>query len=107
MSRSVSCFRFVRFFSLGVSASLSQEFLLDAQNGGFAFHSGKILKELVQSLPAIEVIQQGLEGDASPAEHRGPSKNIRVSTMMPLADAIAGFHLEFTRANSGKPTVRS
>jgi hypothetical protein len=53
--------------------------MLQGADGGFALHGGKILKKLVQSLPPFEVIQQGLEGNASPAEHRGPSKNIGVS----------------------------
>jgi len=48
-------------------------------DGGFALHGGKILKELAQSLPPFEVIQQGLERNSSPAEHRGSSKNIGVS----------------------------
>jgi hypothetical protein len=45
--------------------------MLEGADGGFALHGGKILKELVQSLPPFEVIQQGLERNSSPAKHRG------------------------------------
>src|SRR5882724_4514749 len=48
-------------------------------DGGFAFHGGKVLKELAQSLPAFEVIQERLERDSSPAEYRRPPKDIGVS----------------------------
>jgi hypothetical protein len=52
--------------------------MLKGADGGFALHGGKILKELVQSLSPLDVIQQGLERNSSPAEHRGPAKNIGI-----------------------------
>src|SRR5579863_7989283 len=76
-------------------------------DGSFALDGGKIFKELVQSLPSLEVIQQALEWNSGSAEHRGPPENIGVPHDNAVGLRHSRIHLQSTRANSGKPTGRT
>ena len=45
----------------------------------FSSHGRKIIKKLIQLLPAFQVVQQGLEGDTRASENRGAAEHVGVS----------------------------
>ena len=47
-------------------------------DGGLTSHSGKVIQEFIQSLPAFQIVKQSLERDACAGENRRSSENLRI-----------------------------
>ncbi len=45
----------------------------------FPSDGGKIVEELVESLPALQIVKQRLKRDTGSSEHRRPPEHVRVT----------------------------
>ena len=52
--------------------------LLERRNRNIARDGRKVVKKLVQRVAALDVVDQCLDWDARPVEHRGAAQDIRV-----------------------------